>query len=55
MSEVPPSWDLDVSILLADSGPELDYHVSGYPAAVFYLDALRLGPLADLDSVQITR
>ncbi len=49
-----PSWDPNVSTLLAGSGPELDYQVSGYPAAVFYLDALRLGPLADLDGVQIT-
>ena len=27
---------------------ELDDELGGYPAAVLYLDALRLGPLADL-------
>lgn len=30
-----PAWGLNVSILLAGSGPELDDQVSGYPAAVF--------------------
>jgi hypothetical protein len=50
-----PAWGLNISILLAGSGPELDDQVSGYPAAVFYLDALCPGPLADLDGVQIAR
>jgi len=41
VSEVPqPSRDVNVSALLAGGGPELDYQVSGHPAAVFYLDAL---------------
>jgi hypothetical protein len=31
---------------------ELDHQVGGHPAAVFYLDALRPGPFADLGGVQ---
>jgi hypothetical protein len=38
--------------LLAGRRLELDHQFSGYPPAVFHLDALRLGPLADLSGVQ---
>ena len=44
-------WDLNVSALLTGGGPELYYQVSGYPAAVLHLDALRLGPFADLGAI----
>ena len=38
--------------LLAGCCLERDYEFSGYPAAVFHVDALGLGPLADLNGVQ---
>src|SRR5215475_4510189 len=40
---------------MAGGGPELDHQVSGHPAAVFHLDALGPGPLADLGGVQAAR
>jgi len=42
-------------ILLAGCSLELDDQFSGYPPAVFHLDALRLGPLSDLGGVQPVR
>jgi hypothetical protein len=47
-----PWQDVNVSALLVGSGLELDYQISGHPAAVFHLNALCPGPLADLDGVQ---
>src|SRR5436190_1310368 len=41
--------------LLARRGFEFDYEFGGYPAAVFDVDALGLGPLADLGGVQGVR
>src|SRR5207245_842406 len=41
--------------LLAGRGPKFDYQLSWHPAPVFHLDALRLGPLADLGTVQPAR
>ena len=41
--------------LLAGRRLELHDQFSGYPPAIFHLDALRLGPLPDLGSVQPTR
>ena len=41
--------------LLAGCRSELDDQFSGYPPAVFHLDALRLGPTPDLDGVQPAR
>jgi hypothetical protein len=41
--------------LLPGSRLELDYQLSRHPAAVFYLDALGLGPLSDLGGVQPVR
>ncbi len=38
--------------LLSGSRLELDDQLGGHPSAVFYLDALRLGPLTDLGGVQ---
>ena len=38
--------------LLPGGGLEFHYQLGGHPAAVFYLDALRLGPLADFSDVQ---
>lgn len=46
---------MNVSALLAGSGLEFDHQVSGYPAAIFHLDALCPGPLADLGGVQAVR
>ncbi len=39
------------------SGGRLEFHyqLSRHPAAVLYLDALRLGPLADLGGIQPAR
>jgi hypothetical protein len=47
-----PRVDVNVSALLAGGGLEFGYQVGGHPAAVFYLDALHPGPLADLGGVQ---
>jgi hypothetical protein len=41
--------------LLCRSGLEFNYELGGYPAAVFYVDALSLGPLADFGGVQGVR
>ena len=41
--------------LFPGRGLELDHQFSRYPSAVFHLDALRLGPLADLGGVQPAR
>ena len=41
--------------LLAGGRLELDHQFGRHPAAVFHLDALRLGPLADLGGVQAAR
>ncbi len=46
---------MNVSALLAGGGLGLGQQVSGYPAAVFYLDALCPGPLADLGRVEAAR
>jgi hypothetical protein len=37
--------------LLSGGGLELDDELGGHPSAVLHLDALRLGPLADLGAV----
>ncbi len=53
VSELPrPSQDVNVSAPLACSGLEFNHQADGHPAAVFDLDALRPGPLADLGRVQ---
>ncbi len=41
--------------LLSGHRLELDYQLSGHPSAVFDVDALCLGPLADLGRVQPVR
>jgi hypothetical protein len=53
VSELPrPSQDANISALLAGSRLEFNHQVGGHPAAVFHLDALCSGPLADLGRVQ---
>jgi hypothetical protein len=47
--------NVNVSALLAASGLEFDHQVSGHPAAIFHLDALCPGPLANLGGVQAVR
>src|SRR5277367_6470087 len=42
-------------VLLAGRRLELDHQFRGYPAAVFYLDSLRLGPLAGPSGVHAAR
>ena len=42
-------------ILLGGGRLELGHQFSGYPSAVFHFDALGLGPLTDLSSVQNVR
>ena len=49
-----PWGNVNVSAL-AGSRFELGYPVGGHPAAVFYLNALRPGPLPDLGGVQAAR
>ena len=41
--------------LLPGGGLEFHYQLGGHPAAVFYLDALGFGPLADFSGVQAVR
>ena len=41
--------------LLSRSGLEFDYELGRYPAAVFDVDALSFGPLADFGGVQGVR
>jgi len=54
--ELPrPSRDVNISALLAGSRLEFNHQVGGHPAAVFHLDALCPGPLADLGSVRAAR
>ena len=47
--------DLNVSALLAGGSLEFGHQIGGYPAAVFHLDALCPGPLADIGRVQDAR
>src|ERR1700760_1776730 len=44
------SWSL-----LSSGGLELDHQLGGHPSEVLHLDALRLGPLANLGRVQAVR
>jgi len=41
--------------LLCGGGLELDHQFGGHPSAVLHVDALRLGPLADLGAVHPVR
>ena len=45
----------DVRTLLARGDLEFDYEFGRYPAAVFDVDALGLGPVADFGGVQGVR
>ena len=51
-----PSMGMPViPVLLRGGRLEFDHQLGGHPSAVFYLDALGLGPLTDLGGVQPAR
>jgi hypothetical protein len=52
VSYLEARWDRTVRVLLSSGGLEFDYELGRYPAAVFDIDALGLGPLTDFGGVQ---